>query len=86
MYKPTRFLIAGLLLALLTSACTQLFPSNNEKTLQGEITVSGAFALYPLMITWADEFQEIHPGVEFEISSGGAGKGMEDIFVAKFLP
>lgn len=83
MYKPTRFLIAGLLLALLTSACTQLLPSNNEKTLQGEITVSGAFALYPLMITWADEFQEIHPGVEFEISSGGAGKGMEDILANK---
>ncbi|MBN2336050.1 substrate-binding domain-containing protein [Candidatus Bathyarchaeota archaeon] len=42
------------------------------------ITVSGAFALYPLMIEWGDEYHSLHPEVKFEISAGGAGKGMTD--------
>lgn len=47
-------------------------------TLSGTITVSGAFALYPLMSVWSDEFHKLHPNVEFDISGGGAGKGMTD--------
>jgi len=46
--------------------------------LQGEISISGAFALYPLAVRWADEFQTLHPGVRIDISAGGAGKGMTD--------
>jgi len=37
---------------------------------KGKISVSGAFALYPLMVTWADEFQKINPGVKIEVSAG----------------
>lgn len=44
----------------------------------GTITISGAWALYPLMVRWAEEFQNLHPGVQFDISAGGAGKGMAD--------
>lgn len=44
----------------------------------GKITISGAFALYPMMVKWAEEYQKIHPGVRVEISAGGAGKGMTD--------
>jgi len=46
--------------------------------LKGNISISGAFALYPLTVRWADEFRKIHPGVKFDISAGGAGKGMTD--------
>jgi phosphate transport system substrate-binding protein len=46
--------------------------------LQGTITVSGAFALYPMMVRWGEEYQKLHPGVKFDISAGGAGKGMTD--------
>ncbi len=42
------------------------------------ISVSGAFALYPLMTRWAEEYQQIHPEIVFDISAGGAGKGMAD--------
>jgi len=42
------------------------------------ISVSGAFALYPLMNRWAEEYQKIHPEVQFDVSAGGAGKGMAD--------
>ena len=47
-------------------------------TLEGNIAISGAFALYPMMTRWAEEFQKIHPNVTFDISGGGAGKGMTD--------
>ena len=46
--------------------------------MKGTITISGAWALYPMVIRWAEEFKKIHPGVNFDISAGGAGKGMAD--------
>jgi len=50
----------------------------NTDDLSGKITVSGAFALYPLTVKWGQEFQKIHPNVTINISAGGAGKGMAD--------
>jgi phosphate transport system substrate-binding protein len=44
----------------------------------GTITVSGAWALYPLMVRWGEEFHKLNPSVKFDISAGGAGKGMAD--------
>lgn len=49
-----------------------------KEELKGNISISGAFALYPLTVKWAEEFKKIHPGVKFDISAGGAGKGMTD--------
>ncbi len=46
--------------------------------LKGTIAVSGAFALYPMMTVWAEEFKKLHPDVEFDVQGGGAGKGMTD--------
>ncbi len=42
------------------------------------ISVSGAFALYPLVVLWSEEFKDAHPHVRFNISAGGAGKGVAD--------
>ena len=42
------------------------------------IRLSGAFALYPLVVRWSREYQQIHPDIRFDISAGGAGKGMTD--------
>ncbi|MBI4649057.1 MAG: extracellular solute-binding protein [Bacteroidia bacterium] len=52
--------------------------NTEQQELQGEISISGAFALYPMTIKWANEFQKIHPEVRINISAGGAGKGMTD--------
>jgi phosphate transport system substrate-binding protein len=55
--------------------------SENTKTgnkLKGSISLSGAFALYPLAVKWAEEFQKIHPDVRIDAQAGGAGKGMAD--------
>lgn len=46
--------------------------------LEGEIQLSGAFALYPMAVKWAEEFRKIHPKVRIDISAGGAGKGITD--------
>lgn len=66
-------------LSLLLSACAPA-ASNAAPgdSLSGTITISGAFALYPLMTVWGEEFHKLHPNVEFDISGGGAGKGMTD--------
>jgi len=49
-----------------------------EGGLEGTITVSGAWALYPMMVRWGEEFQKLNPRVRVDISAGGAGKGMAD--------
>lgn len=45
---------------------------------KGTITLSGAWALYPMAVKWAEEYQKLNPGVRIDISAGGAGKGMAD--------
>lgn len=52
--------------------------ANNGDELSGRISLSGAFALYPLAVQWADNFQKLHPNVRIEVEGGGAGKGMTD--------
>jgi phosphate transport system substrate-binding protein len=51
---------------------------NAQAKLKGQISLSGAFALYPMTIKWAEEFRKIHPDVRIDISAGGAGKGIAD--------
>lgn len=53
--------------------------TNDGDELNGNISISGAFALYPLAVKWSEEFQKMHPGVRIDLSAGGAGKGMTDV-------
>lgn len=55
-------------------------PVDNSKTVsvQGKIRISGAWALYPMMVKWAEEFKKVHPMVRIDVSAGGAGKGIAD--------
>jgi len=52
--------------------------TENSDSLRGTITVSGAWALYPMVVKWAEEFQILHPEVKIDVAAGGAGKGMAD--------
>jgi phosphate transport system substrate-binding protein len=54
------------------AACT------STKKKEQTISLSGAFALYPLVIKWSEEYQKENPDIRFNISAGGAGKGMAD--------
>jgi phosphate transport system substrate-binding protein len=69
---------SSILLSACASSATPIPPSSDGQNLNGTITVSGAFALYPMMTVWADEFTKLHPGVQFDVQGGGAGKGMTD--------
>jgi phosphate transport system substrate-binding protein len=60
------------------SASDQSESVDQGEALKGTIAISGAFALYPMMTRWAEEFGKLHPDVLFDISAGGAGKGMTD--------
>lgn len=61
-------------------ACQGPSSKNTDQTenLKGTISISGAWALYPMTVKWAEEFQKIYPGVRIDISAGGAGKGFTD--------
>ena len=81
MHKIKRYLFRLTILAMLAlplAACSQAGSEQDSGELNGSIAISGAWALYPMMTRWADDFQKLHPKVEFDISAGGAGKGMAD--------
>lgn len=42
------------------------------------VRISGAWALYPMVIKWAEVYRQANPKVRFDISAGGAGKGAAD--------
>lgn len=81
MKKITTYLLIGLTSVATLVSCggsSEQKSSNNEETLSGELSLSGAFALYPLAVEWANSFQELYPDVKVDVSAGGAGKGMTD--------
>lgn len=73
--KFSRLLLIFLILVPALAACGK----DDKKTPKTTITVSGAFALYPMVQVWADEYHKLHSDVQFDISAGGAGKGMTDV-------
>ena len=56
-----------------------VFSQAPARTAAGSISISGAWALYPMVLTWAEEFKKVHPGVKIDVQAGGAGKGMSDV-------
>lgn len=65
-------LITVLMTALLLSGCV------SKKQKDSTLNFSGAFALYPLNIKWSEQYANLNSDVRFNISAGGAGKGMAD--------
>ena len=71
-----------LLFTILLAACgsksttSSAAPAGTEEV---KITVSGAFALFPMVSLWTEEYSKLHPNVSFDVQGGGAGKGMTDM-------
>lgn len=65
-------LLLFLTAAILFSSCQK------QETKEKSISISGAFALYPMAVKWAEEYKKLHPDLKIDISAGGAGKGMTD--------
>jgi phosphate transport system substrate-binding protein len=79
MRTRSRLAVAFLAMAI-AAACWNPVPcSAASKEPAGTIRVSGAWALYPMMVRWAEEFQKLHPNVRVDVSAGGAGKGATDV-------
>jgi phosphate transport system substrate-binding protein len=51
--------------------------SKNE--LSGTFSITGAYALYPLVRKWSSDFIKLHPGVKIEIIANGTGQGINDL-------
>nr|WP_315196223.1 substrate-binding domain-containing protein [uncultured Flavobacterium sp.] len=70
----------GLLGLLLLIIAVNFSPNKiSAQDLSGNISISGAFALYPITVKWAEEFKKAHPKVKIDIQAGGAGKGITDV-------
>ena len=77
-------ILVTLTLGLVTSCSPSAVNSGPPATtsaqqLEGTVTLSGANALYPMAVLWAEQFQKAYPKVKIEVSGGGAGKGMTDV-------
>jgi phosphate transport system substrate-binding protein len=62
------------LLALFLAGCRPTPPASAEAS----IRISGAWALYPLVVKWAEEYRALNPQARIDVSAGGAGKGAAD--------
>jgi phosphate transport system substrate-binding protein len=68
-----------LLFSVLLSACGGAAAPAGGSAAPVTLSTSGAFALYPLMQSFAQEYSKVHPEVTFDITAGGAGKGVSDV-------
>ena len=71
------FMLSGIIAASCGSRNNQN-QTGDASDLRGTISISGAFALYPVTVRWAEEYRKLHPDVRIDISAGGAGKGLAD--------
>jgi len=75
-----RTTIAAVLAALTVTSVIASQPVRAAE-LSGSLSLSGAWAIYPLAVKWGAAFQKLYPKVKMDISAGGAGKGMADALV-----
>lgn len=71
-------LVLILTLLLAVPACKKEPASPAARPAGGSLSLSGAWALYPLAVRWQEEFQKGRPGVNIDVQAGGAGKGIAD--------
>jgi phosphate transport system substrate-binding protein len=47
------------------------------------ITISGAYAMAPIMQVWMNEYQKSHPYVKFKLNVNGSGQGLDELLSGK---
>lgn len=87
--RPAFLIAAVVVLALAIAALAPSGPATGwpstpaapgpGQTPRDGLTLSGAWALYPLAVRWQEEFEKTHPGVNIDVQAGGAGKGVVDV-------
>jgi ABC-type phosphate transport system substrate-binding protein len=86
--RKTSFLFLSILIFLLAacggqtaanSSAASSADSGQSEDQPARISVSGAFALFPIVSVWTEEYSKLHPDITFDVQAGGAGKGMTDM-------
>ncbi len=72
--RTLQYFLLCLTLCLAGVAC-----KDEKETKETRISISGAFALYPLAEKWTAAYHELHPDIHFDVQAGGAGKGLSDV-------
>jgi len=57
--------------------------SETKSNIAGNFTIGGAYALYPLVQKWSDDFMKIYPAVKIVVTSGGTGQGIDNLLAKK---
>jgi phosphate transport system substrate-binding protein len=78
MNKLINKLLCLFIISIFSFSCAKDKQSSDTTPTSGRITISGAWALYPMVIKWAEVYQKKYPEIVIDISAGGAGKGMAD--------
>jgi phosphate transport system substrate-binding protein len=69
----------AIFIVLLAAGCrSKEKKAAEDEVLEGDVTISTSFALYPLMLKLSDEFHKVHPGLRFDVAAGGAAKSVSD--------
>jgi len=82
----TPFLILALVSSCNSPKVKKELPQSSEvvkSELKGNFSISGAYALYPLISKLADEFMKIHSGVKIEVTKIGTGEGITNLLMGK---
>jgi len=72
-------LMVVVLFSFITSSSAGLRQYQRSQPLSGKLSISGAWALYPLVARWTEQFQKKNPSVRIDLQAGGAGKGVADV-------
>ena len=74
----TKKIIGIIIILVLMAGCSGKKDRDGASATGGSITLSGAWALYPMAVKWSAEYQKQNPGIAIDVSAGGAGRGMTD--------
>jgi phosphate transport system substrate-binding protein len=81
----TKFYFLFVIVILLLDSCTS--KTNRKEVIvlshSDLITISGAYAMAPIMQVWMTEFQKSHPYVKFKMDVNGSGQGLKELLAGK---
>jgi phosphate transport system substrate-binding protein len=75
------FIYSLFVLGLILAGCNTKPERSGTEMLshQNKITISGAYALTPLVQLWVDEFKKTHPDIQFTVNPNGSDQGVSDV-------
>jgi phosphate transport system substrate-binding protein len=81
----TKLSLLLIILVSIVAGCTSKTGKQGTSVLSHSdvISISGAYALSPIMQVWITEFKKTHPYVKFQLSANGSGQGIKDLIAGK---